>query len=162
VKCCLTDGSTVKDYSSMLYDAKRPAGILAENWEVMGPKSSHGNCINDIAATSDHKWLFAASNKGWWAIFDTQQDICVSRKHCTPDQTGQLSRPTSVAVSSDDQHFYMVTSSGTAESYEIQAAKAGEVKTTPNQSFVKINVDPNNQFVFIASKSGNLYKYDTG
>ena len=155
MKCCLTDGSTVKDYTSMLFDEKRPTGIPAENWDVIGPTISHGNCINDIAATSDHKWLFAACYKGWWAIFDLQQDKCVSRKHCAPDQSGQVSRPTSVAVSHDDQLFYMVTSGGTAESYDIQAEKTTEVRSAPNQCFVKINVDPNNQFVFIASKSGN-------
>jgi 6-phosphogluconolactonase (cycloisomerase 2 family) len=68
----------------------------------------------------------------------------------------------SVAASPDDQLFYMVTNSGTVESYDIQAAKTRERKSIPNQSFLKITPDPNNQFVFIASVSGNLYKYDTG
>jgi hypothetical protein len=64
-------------------------------------------------------------------------------------------------VSPDDQLFYIVTANGIVESYDIQAAKTRGVKSIPNQYFSKITVDPNNQFVFIASGSGNLYKYDT-
>jgi WD40 repeat protein len=56
----------------------------------------------------------------------------------------------------------MVTGTGTVESYDIQAAKTREVKFIPNQCLVKITVDPGNKFVFIASQSGNLYKYDIG
>jgi WD40 repeat protein len=162
VKCSLTDGSILKDYTSMLYDPIRPTGIPAEIWNILGPNSQEENQINDIAATSDHKWLFVACQKGWWAIFDLQQDKCVSRKHCTIMQSGQIPRPFSVAVSPDDQLLYMVTTSGTVESYDIQAAKAGQMKSIPNQCFIKITVDSNNKFVFIASSSGNLYKYDSG
>ena len=162
VKCCLTDGSIMKDYTSMLYDSETHTDIPAELWDIIGPNGQGGNQINDIAATSDYRWLFAACGRGWWAIFDLQQDKCVSRKHCTPDQSGQLSGPTSLAVSSDDQLLYMVTDGGTVESYDIQAKKAAEIKSIPNQFFKKITIDPKNQFVFIASESGNLYKYDTG
>jgi WD40 repeat protein len=145
----------------MLFDAKMPLGLSAKTWEQIGPNSPAGNQMNDIAVTSDHRWLFAACG-GWWAIIDLQQDKCVSRHLCTPAQDGQLSSPTSVALSSDDQHFYVVTDTGTVESYDIRAAKAGEVKSIPNQCFWKMTVDPNNQFLFIGSASGNLYKYDTG
>jgi WD40 repeat protein len=162
VKCCLTDGSILKDYTSMIWDAKLPTGIPVEIWHVIGPKSPEENQISEIAATSDHKWLFVACNKGWWAIIDLQQDKCVSRKHCRQNQDGQFSSPNQVAVSPDDQLFYMVTTGGTVEKYDIQAAKDREVKFIPNQSLMKIIVDPNNQFVFITSESGNLYKYDTG
>ena len=146
----------------MLFDPERPTDIPAEMWDMIGPNGQGKNQINDIAATSDHRWLFAATNKGWWATFDLQQHKCVSRKHCMLHQDGQLSGPASVAISSDDQVLYMVTSGGTVEIYDIQAAKAGGVKSIPNQFLKKIIVDPKNQFVFIASESGNLYKYDTG
>jgi hypothetical protein len=56
----------------------------------------------------------------------------------------------------------MVTHTGTIESCDIKAAKAGEMKSIQNQRLQKINVDPDNQYVFISSLSGNLYKYDTG
>jgi hypothetical protein len=56
----------------------------------------------------------------------------------------------------------MVTDTGTIESYDIQASKAGKMLSIQNQRLQKINVDPDNQFVFISSLSGNLYKYDTG
>jgi WD40 repeat protein len=161
VKCCLTDGSILKDYTSMLFDAERPTTIPAEMWDVMKPSSPQENFITDIVATSDHKWLFAACSKGWWAIFDLQQDKCVSRQHCQLSYDGFLSGPMSVAVSPDNQLFYMATNAGTLESYDIQAMKAGEVKSIPNQWFTKMTVDPNNQFIFIASRGGNLYKYDT-
>jgi WD40 repeat protein len=162
VKCCLTDGSILKDYTSMLFDAKRPNRIPAEMWRVMGPNSEGKNQINDIAATSDHKWLFAACHKGWWAVLDLQQDECFSRQLFTPGQDGQHPRPTSISVSPEDKLLYMVTGTGTVESYDIQAAKTRELKSIANQCFVNITVDPGNQFVFIASQSGNLYKYDTG
>jgi WD40 repeat protein len=161
VKCCLIDGSIVKDYTSMLFDAKRPTDITAEIWEEIGPSGPRENGINDIAATSDHKWLFAACN-AWWAILDLEQDKCVCRKHSTFSQDGQLPVFTSVAVSPDDQLFYIVTDGGTVKSYDIQAAKAVEVKIIPGQCFEKITVDPHNQFVFIANQCGNLFKYDTG
>jgi WD40 repeat protein len=160
VKCCLTDGSTVKDYTSILFDAERPTGIPAEIWEIIGPNSPQKNYVLDIAATTDQKLLFAACGR-WWAIFDLQQDKCVSRKFCMSSQGPEPPTPMSVAVGPDDQLFYMVTSCGTVESYDIQAAKTSEVKSIPNQCLVKITVDPGNQFVFIASQSGNLYKYDT-
>ena len=146
----------------MLFDPERPTGIPAELWHKIGPNSEGENLITDIAATSDHKWLFAACDHGWWAIIDLQQDECVSRQLFTPGQDGQHPRPTSISVSPDDKLLYMVTGTGTVESYDIQAAKIREVKSIPNQSFVNITVDPNNQFVFISSESGNLYKYDTG
>jgi WD40 repeat protein len=161
VKCCLTDGSILKDYTSMIWDAKVPTGIPAEIWHVIGPKSPKENQISDIAATSDQKWLFAACLNGWWAIIDPQQDKCVSRKHCTLYPNGSIPKPTSVAVSPDDQLLYIATNLGTIESYDIQAAKARAKKSIPNQCLMKIIVDPNNQFVFISSESGNLYKYDT-
>jgi WD40 repeat protein len=162
VKCCLTDGSILQDYTSMLFDAERPTGIPAQMWDDIGPSSPGENHINGIAVTSDHKWLFAASQKGWWAMLNIQQDKCVSRKHCPITHDGYITNPRSVAVSPDDQLLYMVTNEGTVESYDIQAAKTREVKSIPNQVLVKITVDPDNKFVFIASQSGNLYKYDTG
>jgi hypothetical protein len=70
VKCCLTDGSILKDYTSMLFDAERPTGIPAQIWDVIGPSNPKVNYIRDIAATSDHKWLFAAEDIGCWAMFD--------------------------------------------------------------------------------------------
>ena len=145
----------------MLWDVCKPTGMPAEVWNVIGPSSAEENQISDIAATSDHKWLFTACGKGWWAKIDIQQDKCASRQHCTPDPDRQLPRPISVAVSPDDHFFYIVTDTGTVESYDIQAEKSGEVKTISNQFFTRITVDHSNQFVFIASQSGNLYKYDT-
>ena len=162
VRCCLTDGSILKDYTSMLFDTKRPTGIPVEMWEVVRPTGPEDNQINDIAATSDHKWLFAACDKGWWAMFDVEQGKIVSRRHCTILEGSQVSTPTSVAVSPNDQLLYMVTDRGTVESYDIQAAKIRQVNSIPNEFFMRITVDPNNQFVFIASKTGELYKYDTG
>ncbi len=161
VKCCLTDGSILQDYTSMLFDAERPTGIHAEIWDIMGPSSPGDNYIIDIAATSDHKWLFATCLNGWWAMFDLQQDKCVSRHYCSLDQDGKIPRPTSVAVSPDDQLLYMATDRGIVESYDIKAAKTRELTYIPNEFFMRIIVDPNNKFVFIASRSGNLYKYDT-
>lgn len=120
------------------------------------------NQIHDIAATSDQKWLFAACGKGWWAILDLQQEKGVSRQDCTPDEDGDLPRPTSVAVSPDDQLFYMVTNHGTVESFDIYAAQASQMKSIPDECFVNVTVDPANQFLFIACRSRNLYKYDTG
>jgi hypothetical protein len=151
VKFCLTDGSILKDYTSMLFDAKRPTGIPAEMWEVMGPNSPYKTTICGIAKTSDQKWFNAACKKGWWAMFDLEQDKCVSRQHCTLGQYGYISCPISVAVSPDDNFFYIVTRGGIVESYDIQALETREVKSIPNQSFVKIAVDPNNKFVFISS-----------
>ena len=162
VKCCLNDGSILKEYTSMLFDPERPTGIPAHVWQVIRPNSPNGNYITDIAVTSDHKWLFAACPKGWWAMFDLEQDKCVIRQQCTLDQDGCASIPRSVAVSSDDKLFYMGSENGIVESYDIQAAKIREVITIPNQDILKIAVDTNNQFLFIASQSGNLYKYDTG
>jgi WD40 repeat protein len=162
VKCCLTDGSILKDYTSMLFDAKRPTGIPAQMWQKIGPSSPGVNYIRAIAATSDHKWLFAPCPKGWWAMFDLQQDKGVSCKHCSEIRDGYIPGPVSIAVSPDDQLLYMVTNKGTVESYDIQAAKPRDVKFIPNQVLEKITVDPDNKFVFIASQSGNLYKYDTG
>jgi 6-phosphogluconolactonase (cycloisomerase 2 family) len=95
-------------------------------------------------------------------MFDLEQDKCVSRQHCALLHDNLTSTPTSVAVSPDDQIFYMVTQTGIVESYDIQAAKTRDKQSIPNQCFIKIAVDPNNQFVFIACESGNLYKYDTG
>ena len=146
----------------MLFDEKRPTGISAAMWEVMGPNSSGGNKINDIDATSDHKWLFAACGKGWWAMFDLEQDKCVCRLHCMLTRDGYTSCPMSVAVSPDDQLFYMVTNSGIVKSYDIQAAEPRGMNSISSQRFEKITVDPNNQFIFIACESGNFYKYDTG
>jgi hypothetical protein len=151
VKCSLTDGTILKDYTSMLFDAERPTGIPAEIWQGIGPSSPGQNGIGEIAATSDHKWLFAGCIKGWWAMFDLQQDKCVIRKHCKLFQDGYSSSPTAVAVSPDDQLLYMGTYECTVESYDIQAAKTREVKSIPNQSLVKITVDPDNKFVFIGS-----------
>mgnify|MGYP000638904086 CR=1 FL=1 len=88
-------------------------------------------------------------------MFDIQQDKCVSRRHFTPDQYGSIHIPTSVAVSHDNRLFYMVTNNGAAESYDIQAGKAGERKTIPNQCFVDVTADTNNPFVFIKSQTGN-------
>ena len=161
VKFCLTDGSILKDYTSMLFDTKRPTGISTEIWELIGPNTPGENPIRDIAATSNRKWLFAACSASW-AIFDVEQGKCVVREHCTLLQGRKVPRPISVAISPDDKLFYMATDCGTVESYDIQAAKTRQVKSIPNQCFVKITVDPNNQFVFIASKSGDLYKYDAG
>ena len=146
----------------MLLDAKRPSGIPVGMWEVIGPSSHGENEINNIAATSDHKWLFATCQKGWWGVLDLQKDKCVSRQHCLFFEDKYYPSPTSVAVSPDDKLFYIVTNCGTVASYDIQAAKAGEKKSIPNQFLVKIAVDPENKFVFIASADGNLYKYDTG
>jgi WD40 repeat protein len=146
----------------MLFDEKRPTGIHAANWGMIGPSSPGENEIFDIAASSDYKWLFAACGKGWWAIFDVEQGKCIKRQNCTLSQGRQFPRPTSVAVSPDDKIVYIVTDTGTVESYDIKAAKNREVKSFPNESFMKMTVDPNNQFVFIASKSGCVYKYDTG
>jgi hypothetical protein len=95
-------------------------------------------------------------------MFDLEQDKCVSRKHCILGQDDDGPSPRLVAVSPDDQFFYMVTSTGIIESYDIQAAKTRESLSIPNQFFVRMTVDPNNQFVFISSQTGNLYKYDTG
>jgi WD40 repeat protein len=162
VKCSLIDGSILKDYTSMFSDANRPAGIPPGMSQEIWPKITGANNIRDMAATSDHKWLFAACGGGWWAMFDVEQDKCVSRQYCTLSQGGLIPKPTSVAVSPDDQIIYMVTSRGTVESYDFQAAIVGQMKHIPNQHFVQIIVDPNNQFVFITSRSGNLYKYDSG
>jgi WD40 repeat protein len=128
---------------------------------VAGPKGPEGNQINEIATTSDQKWLFAACDKGWWAIFDVEQGKCVSRQHCTILLGPEVTTPTSVAVSPDDQLLYMATDRGIVESYDIKAAKTRELTYIPNEFFMRIIVDPNNKFVFIASRSGNLYKYDT-
>jgi hypothetical protein len=151
VKCCMTDGSILKDYTFMLFDAKRPTGIPADVWEKIGANSPRKTEISDIAATSDHKWLFAACNKGWWAMFDLEQDKCVSRQYFTLLHDDFNSSPTSFAVSLDDQLFYMVNQTGIVESYDILAAKTREVRSIPNQCFVKIAVDPNNKFLFISS-----------
>ena len=59
VKCCLTDGSILKDYTSMLFDAKRPTGISAARFDLIGPNGPGANRFHDIAATSDHQWLIA-------------------------------------------------------------------------------------------------------
>jgi WD40 repeat protein len=162
VKCCLTDGSILQDYTSMLWDAERPTGIPAEVWDDIGPSSPGENKFYDIAATSDHKWLFALCNKGWWAMFDIQQDKCVSRKYCRPCQIGFIPVATSIAVSPNDQLLYMVTTRGSVESYDIQAAKTRKVKFFESCALIKITVDPNNKFVFIASISGDLFKFDSG
>jgi 6-phosphogluconolactonase (cycloisomerase 2 family) len=55
----------------------------------------------------------------------------------------------------------MVTGSGIVENYDIEAAVTKQIKTIPDQSFTKIAVDHYNQFIIIASYSGNLYKFDT-
>jgi hypothetical protein len=60
VKYSLTDGSILKDYTSMLFDAKRPISIPAWIWLSIGPNSPGENGIVGIAATSDNKWIFAA------------------------------------------------------------------------------------------------------
>jgi WD40 repeat protein len=117
----------------MLFDAERPTGMPAHMWQRLGPSSSGENQILDIAATSDHKWLFAAWGKGWWAMFDLKQDKCVSCKHCTPFELQHIGSAMSIAVSPDDQLLYMVTSECTVESYDIQAAKTREVKFIPYQ-----------------------------
>jgi hypothetical protein len=119
VKCCLTDGSILQEYTSMLFDAERPTGIPAEIWDIIGPSGLGENNIGDIAATSDHKWLFATCDRGWWAMFDIQQDKCVSRQHCTINQYRYIATPQSIAVSPDDKLLYMVTREGTVESYDI-------------------------------------------
>jgi hypothetical protein len=162
VKFSLVDGSIIKDYTSMLYDRNAPSDLPAEFWENLGANSAEGNKILDTAATSDHKFLFAACDKGLWVIIDLELDKCVKRQMSTPSQAGKRSITTSVAVSPDDKLLYMVTHTGIVESYDIQAAKAKGMESVPNEYFTKITVDPDNQFIFIASKSGNLYKYDTG
>ena len=83
VKCSLTDGSILKDYTSMLFNPNRPTGIPVEVWDMMGPKSPVGNEIFDTATSSDLKWLYVAC-RGWWAMFDLENDKCVSRQICTP------------------------------------------------------------------------------
>jgi WD40 repeat protein len=162
VKCSLVDGSIIQDYTSMLYDAECQSDLPAEFWENLGANSPEGNKILDTAATSDHKWLFAACDKGLWAIIDLELNKCVRRQMSTPSQAGKRSITTSVAVSPDDKLLYMVSHTGIVESYDIQAAKPREMRSVPNEYFTKITVDPENRYIFIASKSGNLYKYDTG
>ena len=43
VKCSLTDGSIIKDYTSMFFDLRRPATIPYEIWDMIGPNSPGGN-----------------------------------------------------------------------------------------------------------------------
>jgi 6-phosphogluconolactonase (cycloisomerase 2 family) len=95
-------------------------------------------------------------------MFDIQQDKCVSRKYCRPCQDGFIPVATSIAVSPNDQLLYMVTTRGSVESYDIQAAKTRKVKFFESCALIKITVDPNNKFVFIASISGDLFKFDSG
>jgi hypothetical protein len=146
----------------MLYDATTPSCTPDDFWEWMGGNSPQGNFISDIAATNDHKLLFATFKKGWWAILDLTLDKCVYRQNCVVSDQQALSCPTSIAISTDDKFFYMVTGSGIVENYDIQAAVTKQMKSIPGQSFTKIAVDPYNQFIFIASYSGNLYKFDSG
>lgn len=62
----------------------------------------------------------------------------------------------------DDLFFYIVTNTGSIESYDIQAAKAGGVKEIQFERLIKISVAPYNQFIFIAGENRNLYKFDNG
>jgi hypothetical protein len=116
VKCSMIDGSILKDYTSMLYDANSPSDIPAKFWESSGANSPKGNKILDVAATSDHKWLFASCDGGWWAIINLQLDKCVKRQVCELSKDGNLSVITSIGISPDDKVFYMVTNTGLVES----------------------------------------------
>ena len=95
-------------------------------------------------------------------MFDLQQDKCVSRQHCMLYEGTKLPELNSVTLSPDDRLFYMATNRGSVGVYDIQAAKIKEEHCIPNQSFTKITVDPSNKFVFVASISGKLHKFDTG
>jgi hypothetical protein len=101
----LIDGSILKDYSPMLFDVNTSSCTPDDFWEWMGANSPEGNSIRDIAATNDHKWLFATFKKGWWAILDLTLDKCVYRQNCVVSDRQALSCPTSVAVTTDDKFF---------------------------------------------------------
>jgi hypothetical protein len=58
----------------MLFDAERPTGIPDGKPDIIGLMKERRYKINCIETTSDHKWLFAGYSKGWWAIFDIEQD----------------------------------------------------------------------------------------